>query len=107
MDPLVTNRQCLICLRILPADETASRRQRLAHSIFAGAVLIGLACGMTACLAFCWKFASIDLGRSIFAFLFVIGEFTFTYMALVGMILLRHKIGSIFENLKAIYKASE
>lgn len=36
--------------------------------------------------------------------MYVTGEFSIIYMALVGIILLRHKIDAIFENLSTIYK---
>lgn len=107
MEPLKTNRQCFIFLRILSADESTTRRQRIVHVIFSTTVLIGLMSIMAATLAFGWKYASIDLGRSIFAFLFSLAEFVMIYMVSVGLILLRHKIGSIFDNLSAIYKDSK
>lgn len=107
MEPLSTNRQCLIWLRACPPDESPTRRQKLAHTAFAVLVLAGLIGGAIASSAFFWKFVSIDLGRSMFAFVFVVGEFTIIYMVLVGMILLRHKIGAIFENLATIYKESQ
>lgn len=104
MEPLTTNRQCLILLRILSADESTARRQGMVHIIFSTAVLTALMCGIAASFAFFWKYASIDLGRSIFALLFTVAQFAITYMALVGMFLLRHKIGTILNNLSAIHK---
>lgn len=54
-----------------------------------------------------WKFLSIDAGKSIFAFMFVVGQFICMYAVLTGIFLLRHKFGAIFDNLSAIYKASK
>lgn len=107
MEPLVTNRQCLIWLRICPADEFTSRRQKLAYTIFAVFVVIGLVCGLAGSLSSGWKFMSIDLGESVYAFVYSIALIIVLFMALVGQIVLPHKIVSIFDNLKAIYKACE
>lgn len=107
MEPLATNRQCLIWLRMCAADESANRRQKIAHAIFAMLVLTALMSGISASLIFMWKFISIDVGRSVFAFMLVATEFTVIYLASVGMILLRHKIGTIFDNLSTIYKDSK
>lgn len=107
MEPLVTNRRCLIWLRVLPPEESSSRRQKIVHSIFFMMVLATLSFACLSSFTFCWKFVSIDLGRTMFSFMFVASEFAIIYTALVGMILMRHKIGAIFENLSTIYKASE
>lgn len=63
MEPLATNRPCLIWLCICPPD--------------------------------------------VLAFMFIAAEFTVIYMAFVGMFLLRHKIGAIFDNFSTIYKDSK
>lgn len=107
MEPSATNRRCLTWLYICPTDEFASRWQKLVHFTFAVTVLTAIICGATGCLVFCWKFISIDLGRSVFAFMFAAAEFTVVYMAFVGTILLRHKIGAIFHGLSAIYNDSK
>lgn len=107
MEPLKTNRQCFIWLRILSADESTSRRQKLAHTVFARAVLIGLICGFAASSTFFGSFVFIDLGRSVLSVMTVVAQFTLIYMLLVGFFLLRHKIGTIFDNLKTIHKDSE
>lgn len=106
MEPLVTNRQCLIWLYVCSADESASRWQKLAHAIFAAYVVIALVCTSAACLAFYWTFVSVDLGKSVYAFMLVFGQFTAIYAVVAG-IFLRHKIGAIFDNLSTIYTASE
>lgn len=105
MVPLETNRRCLIWLCIYPAEEPTSRWQSFGHAIFAMTALIGSMGAFVASLAYCWKFASIDLGKTLFSFMFVVAEFTAIYVGLVGMLLMRHKIGPIFDNLTNIYKA--
>lgn len=107
MEPLVTTRRCLIWLCIYPANESTSQWQKLAHTISATTALTGLICGFVSSLVFSWKYVSIDLGRSMFAFTFAAAEFTAIYMALVGMILMRRKICTIFDKLSTIYKASK
>lgn len=107
MEPLITNRRYLVWLCVCPANKSASRWQKLAHATFATIVLTAVMCGVTGCLTFCWKFASIDFGRSVFAFMFAVAEFTAVYTATVGIFLLRHKIGAIFDNLAVIYRQSK
>lgn len=96
--------QCLVWLRICPSDESTVRWQNLAHTTFAVTLLTGLICMMAACLTFCWRFVSIDFERSVFSFMVAVAEFTVIYMALVGILLLRHKIRTIFDSLATIYK---
>lgn len=107
MEPLATNRRCLIWLCICPVDESISQWKKIAYTIFTAMVLSGLIGGSVACLVFSWKSASIDVGQSMYAFTFVAAQFTSVYFALVGVSLLRHKIGKIFKDLSAIYKNSE
>lgn len=107
MEPLTTNRRSLIWLCVSPADEFTNQRQKWAHAIFAVFTIIGLMCTFTACFAFGWKYLSTDLGKSIFAFMFVVGHFICIYAVLAGIFLLRHKFGILFDNLSDIYKASK
>lgn len=108
MEPLVTNRRLFIWLCICPDNSTSpSRCQKLAHRIFAVAVLITLLWIFGACFACCWNIVSIDLGRSMFAFMYAASALTVIYLALIGIFLLHHKIGSIFDDLSDIYKASK
>lgn len=107
MQPLVTNRQCLIWLCICPAKKLTNRRQSLARAMCATIALTGLMCSFTSNLMFAWKFISLDVGQAMYALTFMFGGFAVLYMAVVGMILMRRKIASIFDNLSTIYKASE
>lgn len=104
---LVTNRQCLIWLGLCPINESTSRWQEHAYAAVAATALIVLICFLVSCLAFGGKYLSIDVGRSVFAFMFSTGVFAMILMTLDGMILLRHEIGSIFDKLSAIYKTSK
>lgn len=105
MKPLETNRQCLVWLCICPADKPTSQCQRLAHAICATIALTGLIAGFVASSAYAWKFISIDIGQTLYACTFLCGELSVFYITLVGMILKRHQINGIFENLSTIYKA--
>lgn len=107
MEPLATNRRCLIWITTCPPDKSTSRCQKIGYSIFTLAIFVVLLFGFTANSTFRWKFGSIDVGRSMFAVMFAVAEFCIIYMALVGMLLMRHKIGGIFDSLSAIYKASK
>lgn len=104
MEPLATTRQSLTWLCMCPADESSSRWQKIAYTAFTtiGVVVTGV--GIVGGLTFCAKFVSIDLGKSMFAFLYVAAEFTVIYTALVVLLLMRHKIGSILKALTTIYK---
>lgn len=107
MEPLVTTRQCLTWICMCPADESTSRWQKTKYTLFAVTTEIGLMCICTPAAVYFLKYISIDLGRSVFAFMFVVATFTAFCMGLIGMISLPHKIGRIFENLSKIYKDSK
>lgn len=107
MEPLITNRQCLVWLRSCSPEESTTARQKLVHTMFAMIVLTALICLFATSVAFSWKFASIDEGRSVFAIMFVLAEFALICMELVAMIALRHKIDVIFDKLSAIYEGSK
>lgn len=104
MEPLITSRKCLVWLYVYPADESSSKWQKLAHATFATYIIVALIGVVAACYAFSWKFASIDLGKSVYAFMLVFDQFTAIYAVLAGF-LLRHKFGKIFDNLTTIYQA--
>lgn len=106
MEPLVTNRRCLIWLYAYPADASTTRWQKLAHVAFAVFVLTVLIGHFASSFVFGWKYISIDVGKSVFAFMFCINEFFLISLMAAGMILLR-KIGRIFDDLSTIYKASK
>lgn len=104
MVPLVTNRRCLVWLRICSPVELTTQRQNAVRTTFAMIVLALLVCVVAACLTFCLKFISIDVGRSVFAILSAIIGISAICMAAVGIISLRRKIDGIFDNLSTIYK---
>lgn len=103
MEPLATNRRCFIWLCVCPPDESSMWWQKVAHSILTVIIFVALICGFSASLAFCLKFGSIDLVRSVFSFLFAFGQFCTIYMIGVALLLMRHKIDAIFKCLKTIY----
>lgn len=105
MEPLVTNRRCLTWLCICEADKSTNRWKKFAHAIYAVTVVVGCIGAFASSFAYSWKFASIDLGKSLFSLMFVAAEITAIYSALVGMILMRHKIDPIFNSLSTIYRA--
>lgn len=108
MEPLVTNRRCLIWLCVCPDNASSSSRwQKLAHAIFAIIAITGPTCVVAACFTYGWKFASTDMGKSIFTFMFGIGQFIAIYSVLAGIFLLRHKVVTIFDDLAMIYKDSK
>lgn len=107
MGPLITNRQCLVWLCSCSPEESTIPRQRLVHTIFTWVILAALISLFATSLAFSWKFASVDPGRSVFAIMFVLAETAVIYMALIGWISLRHKIDTMFDKLSAIYKRSK
>lgn len=104
MEPLATNRQCLIWLCICPADESTDRWRKVAHIICATSALTAIFSGFVSSVVCAWKFISIDVGRTMFAFTFLSGEIATLYMALIAMLLLRHKIDEIFKKLSMIYE---
>lgn len=106
-EPLVTNRRCLTWLCVYPPDESTSRWERIFHNIFFATTLAVQIGTVAAYLVFSWKFASIHASQSVLAFMGAVMSFNVAYMALVGRLLLGHKIRSIFDHLSTIYKASK
>lgn len=101
MEPLATNRRCLIWLRMCPADEPSSQWQK---RIFRMVVYASLLFCITGNVAYCVEYISIDLGRSLFAIVFLAEQISIAYIIIVATICLRFKIDSMLKNLSAIYK---
>lgn len=107
MKPLRTNCQSLIWLCMCPQDHLNSPSQwrELIYAIYTAICLGTLITCFSGDLTFCIKFVTIDLGRSMFSFMFLVAEFTAIYMGFIAMFLLRHKIDTIFKTLATIYNA--
>lgn len=105
MEPLPTTRRSLIWLSMCPSDGSPSRWQKLAYTIYTMFCLGTILACIGGNLAFCIKFVSIDLGRSMFSFMFMVAELSIIYVALIGIFSMSHKIDNIFKTLSTIYNA--
>lgn len=106
MEPLPTTWRSLIWLCMCPSDNALRRWQKLPHATYTTICLGALIACFGSALAYCIKFVSIDLGRSMFSFVFVVGEFSVIYIGLVAIYSMYHKIDTIFKTLSTIYNAS-
>lgn len=107
MKPLVTLQRCLFWLCIHPAEETASVKQKKVYVKFTVAALAGQILQIVACVAFCWKFFSIDLERCMFAGIAVVALFGSAYMLVIAVILMQQKVVAVFKDLTTIYDTSK
>lgn len=91
MKPLQTNKRVLQWLRVCPLDEKSNKLKEWACVAFALFVLTSNLAGVISSAAFIWKFVSISLGSSLYAFLQVVGGTSATYISVIAFIM-RHEI---------------
>ena len=106
MKPLATTQLMMTWLSMCPADESSTKRQKMAHIAYTLAVFIINVICLAASLVFCLEHISIDFDSAIFAFMVCIGEFGLIYFMIVS-IQMRHQIAEIFTGLSTIYKSSK
>lgn len=106
MQPLATTRRIMIWHSMCPAHKSTTPRYKWIYIAHALTILILNVIGFISSLTYCLKFVSIDFNSATFAFMLTNAEFGAIYFMISG-ILMRHRIGSIFTNLSAIYKSSK
>lgn len=106
MNPLVSNQWVLMWLCVCPASESASANKKVAYVAFTLLFCITILSTVAANVTFVIKFISIDLEKSLYAFVYIIAFSGIIYVMIVAL-LYRHKINAIFVELSAIYKASK
>lgn len=91
---------------ILPADENATRRERILHIVSTIAIISIELCAFISSLVFFLKNVSIDLEVSLYAMFQMIAIFGLLYMVVPGLIMQR-KMAAMFQTLSKIYDESE
>lgn len=107
MKPLDTYRRCLIWLCVYPADESSTKRQKIAYAAFTVTIVTLQFCVFVGSLVFCWKFFSVDLKACMLAFMAISVIFGSIYMIIIGIRVIRDNILVLFEDLSNIYNNSE
>lgn len=106
MEPLVTTRQVLTWLWMYSDSKTSSIWKKLGQFVSGQLCLISQLLSFAGTTAFVIKFASVDLEKSLFAFMFVSGHFNAAFSITLAM-LSRHKITALFTRLSKIYQTSK
>lgn len=104
MEPLVTTRKVLTWLWMYSDKNNSNKWEKLGHFASGQLCLISQLLSFAGTAAFVIKFASIDLGQSLFAFMFVSGHFNAAFSITQAM-LSRNKITQLFNRLSNIYRA--
>lgn len=102
MQPLQKIQRLLTWLRMYPSDKPLCVWQTMARSLFALFILVTNLCCLASCLAYNFKYFSIDINGSIHALTTVVAEVCLVYVMIMA-ILMRRKIARNFEQLSKIY----
>lgn len=105
MKPLVTNKNVLTWLCILPAQEQTNKRMKLIYIAFTFTLSITCFCGLASSLAFMMEYLSTNLENCLYALFQVAADASAFYMVMVALFL-RHKMAALFDNLSEIYNKS-
>lgn len=102
MKPIKTNQQVLTWLCVCQADETISKRKRMAHIFFASFIFSANFILIPISVAYFLRFVSVDLEQALYALFQLSGMLGMTYMMIAAFIL-RHEINDLFGKLADIY----
>lgn len=102
MQPLQKIQWLLTWLCMYPPDKSLCVWQMVARSLFALFILVTNLCCLASCLAYNFKYYSIDINGSIHALTTVVAEACRVYVMSMA-ILMRRKIANNFEQLSKIY----
>lgn len=106
MEPLVTTRKVLTWLRMYSDDNVSSKWKKHGQSAGGLLCLILQLLSFVGTATFAVKFASTNVQKSLFAFMFVTGHFNAAY-SITHAMLSRHRIAGLFTRLTKIYGASK
>lgn len=102
MKPLAMNQRMLALLCVLPIDEAATIKEKLACFLFSSVAIFTIYTSLTSSAVFFVKFVSIDLEESLYS-LFQVASIFATANAIGIAALMRHRIPPMFANLTKIY----
>lgn len=106
MKPLVTTKRVLTWLCMCPANESTSINMKICHISFAFVVFISNLSYIAAALISFSEFVFVDVERSLYPMMESMEILVVVYGAMVTFPM-RQKINAIFDELTAIYDASE
>lgn len=106
MEPLVTTRLVLTWLWMYSDKKNSDKWKNLVQFTSGQFCLISQLLSFAGTTAFVIKFASVDLEKSLFAFMFVSGHFNAVFSISQAM-LSRNKITQLFNRLSSIYRTSK
>lgn len=107
MEPIHSIKRILIWLCMCTADKSSSIWLKRAHFVFALITFILTFSGFAAHVAYMYEYLSVDLDGSMFAFLGLIGFTDASFIMIIIVFFLRHKISILFDTLSEIYDASK
>ena len=109
MQPLGTTKRILIALSLYPtnnANDASNKCQISLRTVFPIVLFISTLAGLASEMGFVWKYAATNLDECLFSFMASIMSIGSVYTIIIAFSL-RHRIPFIFDNLSAIYEASE
>lgn len=101
--PMAINKRVLIWLCMYPVDNPTNTRTKLFYVIFSFFIFASILSGFLSALTFFLKFVTINLEESLYAFFQVVACFSGIYMMIITILLLRSKMGEIFDEFFKIY----
>lgn len=104
--PMETNRRILMWASVIPADKDTSSIKKICCKVLSLIIFTTVVSVSIASLAFYFKFAAIDLQKSLYA-LAQIAAFTSMTYAIIVTFCIRHRFPAIFESLYKICETSE
>lgn len=103
---LSTNKMVMTWIGMLPPDSSANNKQRIAYFLI-GLVALAVTGGcMSGQAAYFLKYMHIDLRKSLFSLIGVIGLGGALYVGISGIIL-RYEMAKIYEQLSDIYDSGK
>lgn len=105
MEPLKTTKRVLIWLYMCPTEGNLSRRQKIAHFLFASVIFMVDFAALPPQLTLLFKSMKTNLAEALFALMSVIA-IVGTIYAMTSAYRSRQEIGKTFTDLSAIYRAS-
>lgn len=101
-----TNRRILMWVSLIPADKGISSIRKFASKLLCLSIFATVLSVSISSWAFYFKFVSIDLQKSLYAFAQIAAFTSMTY-AIIVTFFIRHRFPAIFESLNKICETSE
>lgn len=106
MELLIANKKVFTWLCAYPINENASKWKNIQYVAFTMTMFIGLICAFCSCVLYIARFLSTDLIESLYA-VYQMNVFFSAIYVIIYLIISRHKIYVMLNNLSSIYEACE